>query len=44
MVGAERGRDFDIHCPEGQIAVGIQGRFGDAVDAIALACADRTTW
>ncbi len=44
MVGGAQGRDFDLHCPEGMVGVGIQGRFGDVTDRIGLACAELTTW
>jgi hypothetical protein len=44
LVGADNGKDFDLRCPEGMVGVGIQGRFGDATDAIGLACAELSSW
>ncbi len=44
LVGSENGKDFDLHCPEAMVAVGVQGRFGDVTDGIGLACAEVATW
>ncbi len=44
LVGQPGGKEFDLHCPEGTVAVGLQGRLGDALDQIGVACAELATW
>ncbi len=44
VIGGAGGKDFDVHCPDGMVGVGLQGRFGDVTDQIGLACAELTTW
>lgn len=43
-VGTEEGRPFQLRCPEGNVAVGVQGRFGDRVEQLGLACAPVQKW
>lgn len=43
-VGGEGGKNFLLHCPDGMVAVGVQGSFGEVADQLGLACADVHTW
>ena len=43
-VGGEDGNPFQVRCPEGMVAVGVQGRFAQRVEQLALACAPLKQW
>ena len=44
IVGGKGGSVFTARCPTGQVAVGMQGAFGEVADQAAIACVDLADW